>query len=211
MSCLKSKSLLAVAAATLIAVPLGASADSYDKVQQEQMRSESRTSGQMQSGTSTQMQRGTTSQLQSMTPSQLRGADVIGSNGEQIGTVKKVVQSRQDGNIHAVIASGGMLGVGDREISVPLDRLSYEDGKLRLSASADELKARPAFRNEQFVEVQPMDQPISEFSAFEAVPDRSTQGRTARSGERRGDMGSSGMSSWKSDPNALSPKALSEP
>lgn len=198
MSCLTRKSLLAVAVATLVAVPFGAAADSAYKEgqRQDQMRSPTGTSGQVQPGAATQTQRGATSQLQSMTPSQLRGTEVVGSNGEQIGSVKKVVQGRQDGNIHAVISSGGVMGVGDREVTVPLDRLSYEGGKLRMSATADELRASPAYRDEQYVEVQPMDQPISEFSAFETVPDRSGQGRTMRRGEegsmerRGGDKGS---------------------
>lgn len=157
MSSIYRKSLLAGAIAALVAVPMGAAADSYTEGQtKQQMRS----------------QMGASGQVQTMTPSQLRGTEVVGINGEQIGSVKTVVRSRQDKNIHAVISAGGFLGVGDKEITVPLDRMRYEDGKLRLSATEDELKARPAYRSEQYVELQPRDQPISEFSAFETVPDK---------------------------------------
>lgn len=177
MRSMTRKSLLAVAIATLGAVPIVAAADSYKEGQaQQQMHS----------------QMGTSGRLQTMTPSQLRGTEVIGTNGEQIGAVKKVVQSRQDKNIHAVISSGGVMGVGDREFTVPLDRMRYEGGKLRLSATADELRSSPAYRDEQYVEVRPMDQPISEFSAFETVPDRAAPRREMRSGARGWDSGSTG-------------------
>jgi len=162
MSSIYRKSLLAGAIAALVAVPMGAAADSYTEGQTKQpMRS----------------QMGASGQVQTMTPSQLRGTEVVGVNGEQIGSVKTVVQSRQDKNIHAVISAGGFLGFGDKEITVPLDRMRYEDGKLRLSATEAELKARPAYRAEQYVELQPKDQPISEFSAFEMVPDKSAPAR----------------------------------
>jgi len=160
MSSIYRKSLLAGAIAALVAVPMGAAADTTYQEGQTKHQLKSQMHG--------------TGQVQSMTPSQLRGTEVIGVNGEQIGSVKTVVRSRQDKNIHAVISAGGFLGVGDKEITVPLDRMRYEDGKLRLSATEDELKARPTYRPEQYVELQPRDQPISEFSAFETVPDRST-------------------------------------
>lgn len=179
MSSMKRKSLLAVAIAAFAAVPLGAAADSYKEGQTQQMRSQTGASG----------------QLQTMTPSQLRGTEVIGTNGEQLGSVKKVVQGRQDKSIHAVISAGGIMGVGDREFTVPLDRMRYEGGKLRLSATADELQTSPAYRDEQYVEVRPMDQPISEFSAFETVPDRSAPRRGWDSGGRTA-----------SDPNAFYPE-----
>lgn len=188
MRSMTRKSLLAVAIATLGAVPIVAAADSYKEGQtQQQMRS----------------QMGTSGRLQTMTPSQLRGTEVIGTNGEQIGSVKKVVQSRHDKNIHAVISSGGVMGVGDREFTVPLDRMRYEGGKLRLSATADELRSSPAYRDEQYVEVRPMDQPISEFSAFETVPDRAAPRREMRSSERGWDRRSTGGAP---DANAFYPE-----
>lgn len=187
MSSMKRKSLLAVAIATLVAVPGVAAADSYKEGQtQQQMRS----------------QMGASGRLQTMTPSQLRGAEVVGTDGGQIGSVKKVVQSRQDKNIHVVISSGGVMGIGDREFTVPLDRMRYEDGKLRLSATADELKSSPAYRDEQYVEVRPMDQPISEFSAFEPVSDKAAP----RRGWERGSSGdATGINSFYPETQQFTP------
>ncbi|MCK0507611.1 PRC-barrel domain-containing protein [Aromatoleum anaerobium] len=182
MSSIYRKSLLAGALAALVAVPMGAAADSYTEGQtKHQMRS----------------QMGASGQVQSMTPSQLRGTQVVDASGEQIGSVKTVVRSRQDENIHAVISAGGFLGVGDKEITVPLNRMRYEDGKLRLSAGADELRARPEYRPEQYVELRPMDQPISEFSALETVPDKSAPYRG---------QGTSWDSERSADPNAPYPE-----
>lgn len=180
------KSLLAGAVAALVAVPMGAAADvypDYDYDTRLQMRTQSGATGQRQ--------------VQALTPGQLRGTEVVGINGEPIGSVKTVVQSRQDQNIHAVISAGGFLGVGDREITVPLDRMRYEDGKLRLSATEDELKARPEYRPEQFAELQPKDQRISEFSAFEMVPDKPATSRG---------IGGTWDSGFSADPHAPFPE-----
>ncbi|AKU10107.1 hypothetical protein AzCIB_0202 [Azoarcus sp. CIB] len=169
MSSMKRKSLLAIAVTTLVAVPLGAAAaDQYSEGQSQQQHSRMSTSG----------------QLKTMTPSQLRGTQVVGTNGEHIGSVKTVVQSRQDKNIQAVIATSSAMGGDGRDVTVPLDRMRYEDGKLRLSASADDLRTWPTYRGDQYVELRPMDQPLSEFSAFETVPDRSATHSQMRSGER---------------------------
>lgn len=108
--------------------------------------------------------------LQGLTPSQLRGTEVLGPSGEEVGTVKAVVRSRDEKNIQAVISAGGMMGMGDREVAVPLSSLRYDGDKLRISATEEQLKARPAYQSEKFVELEPSDQPISEFSAFETVP-----------------------------------------
>lgn len=115
------------------------------------------------------------SALQTMTPRELKGKDVVGQNGKEIGSIKEVVRSRNERNIQVVISAGGTLGVGDKKVAVPLDQLSYRDGKLHISATEEELKAKPKFQSEQFVELEPTDRPISEFSAFETIPDEPTQ------------------------------------
>ena len=113
------------------------------------------------------------SQVQSMTPRELEGKDVVGRGGEEIGSVKEVVRSRDERNIQVVISAGGVLGMGDKKVAVPLDQLTVQDGKLHISATEDELKAKPEYQSEKFVELEPTDRPISEFSAFETVPDES--------------------------------------
>jgi len=175
MNSIFRKSLLASAVAALAATPMWASADAG------KMQGKGETSQQMhQPGDPTSSRwgagrsaTGTSAAVHAMTPSQLRGTDVVGPGGQDIGKVKAVVRSRDEKNIQAVISAGGVLGMGDKEIAVPLDSLRYEGGKLHTASTEEQLKARPGYRAEKYVELEPRDQPISEFSAFETVPDES--------------------------------------
>lgn len=154
------KSLIAGAVAVFAASPVWAAGDKADKSAAER------------SATTTQTTAG--AQIQNLTPRELEGKDVVGQNGDEIGSVKEVVRSRDQGNIQVVISSGGVMGVGAKDIAVPLDQLSLRDGKLHMSATEDELKAKTEYRSEQFVELEPTDRPISEFSAFEPTPGEAT-------------------------------------
>lgn len=109
--------------------------------------------------------------LYSMTPQQLRKMDVVDATGKEIGDVHSVVHGRGDQDIQVIVSSGGMLGIGDKKVAVSLDELQLVDDKLHISATKDELEARGEYVAEQYVELQPADQPISEFSAFEPTPD----------------------------------------
>ncbi len=162
MNTIFRRTLLAGAVAAFAAAPMAASAEG-GRTWNERGEAGQHTS-QYRSGTAA------SATLQGMTPSQLRGTEVVGPNGEEVGKVKAVVRSRDEKNIQAVISAGGLMGVGDREVAVPLNSLRYDGEKLRTSATEDQLKAQPAYQSEKFVELQPADQPISEFSAFETAP-----------------------------------------
>ncbi|KAI5913061.1 PRC-barrel domain-containing protein [Azoarcus sp. PA01] len=166
------KSLIASAIAVFVASPVWAEGDKTYK------SSESGTSQPMNQSGTTGAAAGTGStaaatQLQNMTPRELEGKEVVSQTGKEIGSVKEVVRSRDERNIQVVISAGGVMGMGDKEVAVPLDQLSYRDGKLHVSATEDELKARPEYESEQYVELEPTDRPISEFSAFEADESKS--------------------------------------
>jgi sporulation protein YlmC with PRC-barrel domain len=104
------------------------------------------------------------------TPKELNRTDVLGTTGEEVGTLKDVVAKRDGGEICAVISVGGILGVGAKEIAIPLDELRLEGDDLHILATKDDLMAREVYVVDQYVEVQPKDRPISEFSAFEETP-----------------------------------------
>ena len=110
----------------------------------------------------------TANPLLSITPDDLYQRDVIGSSDEKIGHVSDVVSHKTTGEIYGVISTGGFLGVigGTRHI-IPLAELSFEDNKLHLNATQEELTQRERYVDERFTTVQPHDRPISEFSAFE--------------------------------------------
>lgn len=75
------------------------------------------------------------------------GTDVVGSNGDVIGDITDLVIG-PDGNVtHAIIAVGGVLGIGETDVVVPYERAkpTSQDGMVRVSISEDELKAMPRF------------------------------------------------------------------
>jgi sporulation protein YlmC with PRC-barrel domain len=107
--------------------------------------------------------------LYSRTPDDLKNDEVVDLNGEKVGTVKEVVAGHDRASAHAVISSGGFLGLGDSEIVVPLDELQPAGEKLQISETKDNLESRQEYTPEGYIELDP-DRPISEFSAFEPVP-----------------------------------------
>ena len=118
-----------------------------------------------QSGTGTQTDTGTTttapaestaptatnegavvpSSLSGMTVGDLNGTDVIDASGETIGTIKEVVQG--PGAAEAVIGIGGFLGLGQYEVALPLNDLSYEAEAeaIAVTLTREELEAKPEY------------------------------------------------------------------
>jgi sporulation protein YlmC with PRC-barrel domain len=84
--------------------------------------------------------------------SKLIGATVYGPDNASIGNINDVVISN-DGKIRAaVIGVGGFLGVGEKNVAVPLDALnitrkpeSSSIDKVTVSYSKDDLKNAPTF------------------------------------------------------------------
>jgi sporulation protein YlmC with PRC-barrel domain len=99
----------------------------------------------------------------------LDGREVVDSAGDKIGTIKHVALARDRHSAHAVISTGGMLGLGTRDIVVSLDELNAVDDALRLNETKEQIQARKEYQSEQYVELKG-DKPIrGEFSAFEPV------------------------------------------
>lgn len=110
--------------------------------------------------------------LMSLHPRDLEGQEVVGSNGEEIGRISEVVSDRDEGRIYAVISSGGFLGlIGGTEHAVALDDLTIVEGKIHLDTTQENLSATEEYQEENYLVVEPRDQPISEFSAFERKPE----------------------------------------
>jgi sporulation protein YlmC with PRC-barrel domain len=108
--------------------------------------------------------------LSALTPQNLEKMEVIDASGEKIGRVEDVVRSREDGFIYVVVSSGGLLGIGAKAIAVPLESLRVQGDALRIATTADDLRSRPEYEEDQYAELDPANQPISEFSAFEVIP-----------------------------------------
>ena len=161
------KSLMTGVIATLIAAPGWAIADSPKTPGADSHMPAGQTMHEQQ----TQPTQG----VYGKTPKELQGMDVLGTNGDEIGTLKDIVAKRDARQICAVISVGGILGVGAKEIVVPLDELRLKGDQLHILATKDDLERREVYAATQYRQVQPEDKPISEFSAFEAMPQGTTR------------------------------------
>lgn len=85
-------------------------------------------------------------EVESLTAQELRDKPVYDTKGEKIATIRDVTgtpgQSRQ-----AILQTGGLLGVGGREVALPLSKLSMgPDGRLVLTMTQDELDLLPRYQ-----------------------------------------------------------------
>ncbi|HEX6998172.1 MAG TPA: PRC-barrel domain-containing protein [Gammaproteobacteria bacterium] len=92
--------------------------------------------------------------------SELIGMTVVDSRGEEIGEIDDLVVSPADGRVFAVLAVGGVVGIGERLISVPLEDLELSTPALEprepgVAGEPDEDAARLKMTSEQLIETQP--------------------------------------------------------
>lgn len=109
--------------------------------------------------------------ISDLTPGDLEGQTVVGADGKSVGEVESVVSAFDQQGVEVVISVGGVFGIGAKEAAIPLDQLQIIDGKLTTAQSEDELAAASEqYKKENYMALEPKDQPISEFSAFEPMP-----------------------------------------
>jgi sporulation protein YlmC with PRC-barrel domain len=91
-----------------------------------------------------------------MTAAELGGKAVVNRNGEEIGEVERVVRRNEDGRHFAVISVGGFLGIGDKQVLVPLEELRAEGGKLHSTAASTEaeLEGQTAYEADMYRQVE---------------------------------------------------------
>lgn len=110
----------------------------------------------------------------------LDGMEVVDSTGKRIGKLKGVVLSPDRDSAHAVISSGGFLGMGTRETLVSFSELTSMDGRLQMNTSEEEFKARSEFESDDHIKLDD-DRPIRE-SIVEASPRETGYGSDQRRG-----------------------------
>ncbi|MFD2741281.1 PRC-barrel domain-containing protein [Sulfitobacter aestuarii] len=78
-----------------------------------------------------------------MIASDLIGLEVMSADDEKIGEIQQVV--RQGDKLAAIVGVGGFLGLGERDVAVPLEEISRAgEGDLKLSTwTKAELEAQP--------------------------------------------------------------------
>jgi hypothetical protein len=84
--------------------------------------------------------------LKNLPAQELRNKPVYDAKSAKIATISDVTgtpgQTRE-----AILQTGGVLGIGGREVALPLEKMSVgPDGKLVLNMTSDELKLLPRYR-----------------------------------------------------------------
>lgn len=108
-------------------------------------------------GTASDMsQAGSTSDLMQMQVSELEGQQLVNQNGETLGKIQKIVQDKQDQSLHAVVAVGGFLGIGGKQVTIPVEQLQRKEDQIvaTIGASQDELNQRTAYNEGDFSDLQ---------------------------------------------------------
>lgn len=105
------------------------------------------------------------------------GQSVYNSADESIGEINDVIFTK-DGSVEAaVIGVGGFLGIGEKNVAVPLDTITVaevpnsEDLKLTTAETADTLKAAPEFKTKsQQVTEQNANTPVDTTTTSATTP-----------------------------------------
>jgi hypothetical protein len=80
-----------------------------------------------------------------VTVDQLDDMNVYGADGREIGEVEEVLVDAS-GNVVAVsVEADRSLGIGDREVIMRLDSLTYAEGRLSTTLSDDEIRSLPVW------------------------------------------------------------------
>ncbi|PKA39554.1 photosystem reaction center subunit H [Rhizobium sullae] len=83
------------------------------------------------------------------------GQSVYNGQNESIGSVNDLIMKKDGGLVAAVIGVGGFIGIGEKNVAVPMDKITVaqntQDGSLKLTTSetVDSLKAAPEFKTLQ--------------------------------------------------------------
>lgn len=80
------------------------------------------------------------------TASALLHMNVINAHGDTLGDVEHVLTQASDKKSYVVIGHGGFLGLGEKQVALPLDSMFVRDGKLVMRGmSDDQIKAMPSW------------------------------------------------------------------
>ena len=90
----------------------------------------------------------TTSHHPLIASDRVEGTPVRRANGDKIGTIQRLMIDKMSGQVaYAVLSFGGFLGIGEKHMPIPWERLHYDPmlGAYDLDMSDDELKKAPSY------------------------------------------------------------------
>lgn len=83
------------------------------------------------------------------------GQSVYNGQNESIGKINDLIMKKDGGIVAAVIGVGGFLGIGEKNVAVPIQKVNVaqntQDGSVKLTTqeTADALKSAPEFKTLQ--------------------------------------------------------------
>ncbi len=92
---------------------------------------------------------------------ELIGMSVVDSRGEEVGEIDDLIVSPNDGRIEAVLALGGVLGLGERLVSIPIEDLEIETteqsavGGQQPAGNSDQHVVRLRMTSEELIRSRP--------------------------------------------------------
>lgn len=75
----------------------------------------------------------------------LIGRSVIGADGEVLGRIDDFLLSLSGGIEHLIVASGGFLGMGGREVAIPWSEADFGTGDIRVTLTRGDFGRAPDY------------------------------------------------------------------
>jgi sporulation protein YlmC with PRC-barrel domain len=82
----------------------------------------------------------------------VEGTNVYDPDGNKVGSIKRLMIEKLTGKVsYAVMTFGGFLGLGEKEHTVPWDKLDYDTGLegYRTDITEEQLQGSPSFYRER--------------------------------------------------------------
>ena len=91
-----------------------------------------------------------------MTPDEIIGRDVVNSRDEEVADIYELVKDANGDRMFAILSVGGFLGLGEKEVAIPLDQFEIrDDGTFVLpQKTEEELESMPHYEPANYVPVQ---------------------------------------------------------
>ena len=80
-----------------------------------------------------------------MTVGELDGAAVYDSAGERVGELDDILMGEDGTSMAASLDIGGFLGMGEKDVAIPVTDLARSDDGFMVNLSQEELEAMPEF------------------------------------------------------------------
>jgi sporulation protein YlmC with PRC-barrel domain len=75
----------------------------------------------------------------------LVGQTVYGANGEEVGEVSDIIARRGTTEPEALVGVGGFLGIGERDVAIPMSQLEMRGDRLTTGMTKESLGAMDAY------------------------------------------------------------------